>query len=194
MNAIRSCLLVVVVLLAGVFLVGACLRSEWKVERSIAIAAPPERVHAFVDDLENWPRFIPEEPGTTFTYGPTRRGAGAQVSWSSRGAAFELSILSSDVVTGLSFAMRQPQTGEKTSGTLRWSAEGTGGAAGAGTRVTWTESGDVGWNPIPRMLLPKVVEPFLGKVREQSLSKLKAELEAPAPEHAIPDAAVPAPR
>ncbi len=173
MKAIRSCLLVVVVLLAGVFLVGAFLRSEWKVERSIVIDVPPERVHAFVDDLENWPRFIPDEAGTTYTYGATRRGAGAQATWSSRGATHVLSIRSSDPQVGLHFSMEQPQTSETSTGELAWKAQG------AGTRVTWSETGDVGWNPIPRMLLPKVVEPFLGKVREHCLANLKAQLEPP---------------
>lgn len=165
MKAIRSCLLVVVALIAAVFLVGAFLRSEWRVERSTVVAAPPARVHAFVEDLERWPQFVFRDPQAQLVYGATRKGAGARVTWTSQGAERVLSIVSSDPAS-VRFTMEQARTGDASAGEIRLAPEGTG------TRVTWIESGDVGWNPVPRMMLPKVIEPLLSALRAEALGWL----------------------
>lgn len=172
MKAIRSCLLVLVALIAGVFAVGAFLRSEWRVERSIVVDLPPERVHAFVEDFENWSQFVFLDPQAALEYGPIKKGAGAKVAWKSQGAERVFTIVSSDPES-VHFAMEQTQTGDASRGEIRSTPEGSG------TKITWIESGDVGWNPVPRMMLPKVIEPLLSAKRAEALDALARALKSP---------------
>jgi hypothetical protein len=188
MKFIRGCLLVVVALIGAIFVVGAFLRSEWSVERSTVVAVPRERVHALVDDLESWQRFALRDPAATSVYGERRRGAGARVTWTSQGAKHVFTIVSSDPVSGLSFTTEQPETGDASTGELAWEPEGES------TRVTWRERGDIGWNPVPRMLLPRVIEPLMAHTRSQALEELKRALEAPAASAPTSTPIEPAPR
>jgi carbon monoxide dehydrogenase subunit G len=50
-----------------------------RVEESIEIAAPPERVWSFIADHEGWPRWFTELTRVEVTHGPTGVGGGRRV-------------------------------------------------------------------------------------------------------------------
>ena len=76
--------LVVVVLIAGVAIYAATKPDSFRVERSIAIKAPPEKLHALVNDLRVWATWSPYEkkdPNMKRSFGATTSGKGATYAW-----------------------------------------------------------------------------------------------------------------
>ena len=76
--------LVVVVAVAGVLAYAATRPDAFRVERSIAIKAPPEKVLALVGDLRGWTAWSPYEkkdPGMKRAYAGTAAGKGAVYEW-----------------------------------------------------------------------------------------------------------------
>src|SRR5207247_6102947 len=72
----------VVIFMGGAYI----LPSEAVVERTIAIAAPPEKVFAIVGDLKRFPEFSPWaeiDPGLHYTFERPEIGIGQKMSWSS---------------------------------------------------------------------------------------------------------------
>ncbi len=58
--------------------------SRFEVTRSATIDAPPERIHALVNDFREWRKWSPWEdldPHLERTYGGAERGVGATYSW-----------------------------------------------------------------------------------------------------------------
>jgi Polyketide cyclase / dehydrase and lipid transport len=72
----------VVIFMGGAYI----LPGEAVVERTIAIAAPPEKVFAIVGDLKRFPEFSPWaeiDPGLHYTFEGPEIGIGQKMSWSS---------------------------------------------------------------------------------------------------------------
>jgi hypothetical protein len=109
-------LLAVALLIVGI---GALLPRDWQVQETILINAPPAAVHAWVGDLERWPRWAqwnqaelwPQNrvsqpstgPGATLHwYGRARRGDEPPVG--------EVRIVRSDPTSGVWFENRTPSS------------------------------------------------------------------------------------
>src|SRR3954447_10436575 len=76
--------LVVVVAVAGLLAYAAMKPDDFRVERSIAIKAPPEKVMAVVGDLKGWTAWSPYEkkdPGMKRAYAGALAGKGAIYEW-----------------------------------------------------------------------------------------------------------------
>src|SRR5436190_9622295 len=76
--------LVVVVAVAGVLATAATKPDAFRVERSIAIKAPPEKVLALVGDLRGWTAWSPYEkkdPAMKRAYAGSAAGKGAVYEW-----------------------------------------------------------------------------------------------------------------
>jgi hypothetical protein len=77
-------LLVVAVAVAGLLIYAAMKPDDFRVQRSIAIKAPPEKVIAVVGDLKGWTAWSPYEkkdPGMKRTYAGAPSGKGAIYEW-----------------------------------------------------------------------------------------------------------------
>src|ERR1700722_3179125 len=62
----------------------------FRIERSISIDAPPERVFVLIDNLGNWPRWAPqdrEDPSMKRTYSDPTNGKDAVSEWSGAGSS-----------------------------------------------------------------------------------------------------------
>ena len=72
-------------------LITAALRpDQFRVQRSLTIAAPASAVHALISDFHHWPQWSPWEqldPNLQRTYGGAARGLGATYAWSGNGKA-----------------------------------------------------------------------------------------------------------
>lgn len=121
--------------------VGLVLPGTWEARRSTVVAAPPDSVFEHLDVLERWKGWTPWSDVEVTTSGPSR-GPGATMMWddpfAGRGAF--------RIVTS-----RSPERME-----YRVDVEGGLSVIGTfdlepvagGTRVSWTEQGDFGWNPL----------------------------------------------
>lgn len=129
-------------LLVAVLLVGFLLPDRWEVERSTVIAAAPAEVFSWLDDPRRWDAWAPlGEVQATFS-GPAR-GPGATRSWDHPELGDGVfTILSTVADREVRYRVLVQDSSLVTDGTLRLEP------AGSSTRVTWTERGDFGPNPL----------------------------------------------
>ncbi|CAE6832799.1 hypothetical protein R69619_06644 [Paraburkholderia nemoris] len=78
-------ILITVVAAVGLLLVYAATRPDnFRIERSVRIEAPPERVYGLIDDLHQfnrWNPFLRKDPAAQGTYSGTPSGKGARYAW-----------------------------------------------------------------------------------------------------------------
>ncbi len=179
----KKFLVVLALVLLIVVVVGAVLPTDYSIERSIDIQAPPARVHAHVGDLEQWPSWTPwleQDPTIQVTLGDTTTGVGASQTWTGDSGNGELTFTKCDPATGVAYDMafimgevRAPSVGALT---YR--------PSGASTTVVWSMRGDVGdfMPPVVGGYMNLMMKSSIAGMFDQGLSKLKTVVEsAPAP-------------
>ena len=75
---------VALVLLAGLLVYAATRPDSFRVQRSIVIAAPPEKIFGLIADFSQWPNWSPYEtkdPAMTRELGAVTAGRGATYAW-----------------------------------------------------------------------------------------------------------------
>lgn len=122
--------------------IGALLPGTWHAEGSRVLPASPARILPWLESPEGWRGWTPwPEVGVERT-GP-ERGEGATLSWRhpdmGRGS-FE--IVAVDAPRRVDYRVLVEGGSLRTEGRVELEPQE------AGTRVTWTEEGDFGWNPL----------------------------------------------
>jgi len=170
MKWLKRILLTLVALVALVLIVGTVLPSGFKVQRSIVISAPPDRIFPLLADPREWKRWAvwnQRDPAMKVEYSGAPSGAGARWNWQSKtegnGAMeFTAAVPYKHVDYTLSF----PDFGMNSRGVLTLVPDG------AGTRVVWTNEGDMGKNPLNRYF-GLMMDSMVGPDFEAGLSNLK---------------------
>jgi uncharacterized protein YndB with AHSA1/START domain len=161
---------VAVVLVLAVFV--ASRPPTFRVERSVVIAAPAERVFLPVSDFRAWPSWSPYEkkdPQMQRTYGPTTSGAGATYAWAGNNQVGEgrMTILRSDAPSVISIQLEflKPFAATNT-------ATFTFVPTAEGTRATWAMDGKS--NFMTKAIgLVMDMDKMIGTDFEQGLASLK---------------------
>ena len=81
---IKIILILLVVAIAGVLAYASTRPDSFRVERSITIQAPPEKIFPMIDDLHAWTTWSPYEkkdPAMKRSFGSTTQGRGATYAW-----------------------------------------------------------------------------------------------------------------
>ena len=165
-------LLAVAVLLVIVLIVAARRPSAFHIERSITIAAPPERSFALVNDFHAWGGWSPWEkldPAMQRTFGPVASGAGATYAWkgNSKAGEGEMTIEQSErpsrIVIRLEFLKPFAATNTATFAFA---------AVAGGTRVTWGLDGRFSFVPKVFSLVMNM-EKMIGSDFERGLAAMK---------------------
>ncbi len=154
--------------------IGFFLPSAYHVERSITIAAPPQKVFDLVNDLpsnKQWSPWAEMDDSMVWTMGDKTAGTGASYSWTSEemgngSLKIRESVAPSKVVNDLDFGQGGLATGT-------WTFE----AEGEGTKATWALDGDSGMNPIGRWF-GVMMDGMVGADFERGLANLKKTAEA----------------
>ena len=163
---------VLVVAVAGLLVYAATKPDDFRVQRSIAIKAPPDKVMALVGDLRGWTAWSPYEkkdPAMKRAYAGPAAGKGAAYEWDGnkqvgRGRMEILEVTPSKVVIKLDFI---------TPFEAHNIAEFTARPQGDNTNVTWAMYG-------PSPFIAKVIQTVInmdrmvGKDFEAGLQNLKA--------------------
>lgn len=162
-------------LIGVLLLVGLLLPARWRVSRAARIDAPPEVLYAIVGTLGTWPDWSPwnrhGDPKLVATFEGPSSGVGAVMRWSSASmGSGSLRLVQADPRTGVAFELAMSTSSFRVSGTLAFTPEGNT------TRVTWTDSGDVGNNLGFRYFL-LVLKPIIGGHLEKALAALKERAE-----------------
>lgn len=159
-------------LVLGLIVYALFLPSRVKVERSLQIAAPAERIFVLVNGLRNWPQWSPwhdRDPQMELVYRDIDTGAGAGYSWNSRHR---------QVGKG-SLAIVESRTNEYIANEMNFMDQGMAKAyfrfepVTGGTLVTWSMESDMGQNPF-RRLIGKMMDKWVGGDFEKGLHKLKS--------------------
>ena len=179
----------------AVLAVGFVLPSTWVAEAEIHIEAPTDAVHPLVHRADEWLTWTPGPETGVETFGPAA-GVGSGYRWDDPSYGKGEFILTRDTLTGSPLTPGQSRDqgrdeGSEATREVGYEVEVEGGsiriqgilmlaAEGTGTRVTWREEGDFGWNPLLSFLSGRMAE-LQGEQLLQSLQTLKERVEAGGP-------------
>jgi hypothetical protein len=175
-------------LLAGL---GAILPRRWHVQESVMINAPPAAIHAWVNDLRNWPKWAQwnqADLAPTNQLSTPSAGTGARLQWYARSgderASGEVRIVKSDPALGVWFENR-------TSGGEPSRAEITYAARPGVTEVIWKDEGEL--PPIVGGLFLDLFQKRLSRHMASGLERLKelVELGGKVDPRVVPDSEAP---
>ena len=158
-------------LLGGLF-----IPSEYSVQRSTVINASPKKIYDLVVEPKQWAKWAVwnrRDPDMKITYSGPPFGMGARWSWVSKSegtGSMEFTRVEPD--RAVEYAISFPDFGMRSSGALRLEPSGNA------TKITWTNSGDVGGNPL-KHYLAAMMDRMVGPDFEGGLANLKALAEKP---------------
>lgn len=160
---------------AVIFLVvGLSLPRKFRVERSIAIAAPPEAIYPVVAKLHEWPTWTAwtqeRFPDMKMEFSGPESGVGAKQSWQGKSSGSgKIEITKAEPAEGIDYAFAFED--KPSVGGIKFSPGSDGS-----TLVRWHSEGDLGYNPISRYF-GLLMDRFMGPDFEQGLSNLKRKVE-----------------
>ena len=172
---------VVAVVILAVLAFAYTRPDTFRVERSVTIKAPPQKVFDAISDFHRWTEWSPWEnidPGLTRTYSGAPRGVGTVYDWTgnSKVGTGRMEITGaaapSKIVIKLDFL--KPMEAHNTA---EFTIEPQGGGKEEGVRVTWAMFG-------PALFMGKLMTVFISMDRmvggsfEQGLANLKRISEA----------------
>ena len=152
--------------------VGLVLPGTWTASSSLDLPAPPERVFPFLEDLALWDDWTPWG-GVESAFEGVTAGVGARRSW-------EHAQLGSGAVTITESDYGRLVRYRVVVGDGQLSVDGTFTveSTASGSRVTWLEEGDFGWNPLMGYAARRMPE-AQGTQLRQGLEKLRRLVEEP---------------
>jgi uncharacterized protein YndB with AHSA1/START domain len=177
MRWLKVVLGVIVVFALGIVIVGFTLPSQYRVERSVVINAPPARIYPLMASPRHWQVWTiwtHRDPKMNITYFGPNEGTGAGWRWDSKTEGRgEMTFENADPDHGLTYKLDFPDYNSTSTGEIVLVPEG------AGTRVTWTNHGDVGHNPLMHYMAAGM-DRLVGPDFEAGLQNLKVLAEKPA--------------
>lgn len=176
MKIVQWTLAVVGIIALAIVGAGFFLPSTFLVQRSIDINAPAKKIYDLVVEPKKWSEWsvwTQRDPAMKITYSGPPFGMGARWSWQSRkegSGSMEFTRVEPD--RAVEYALALPDFNMRSTGALRLEP------AGAGTRVTWSNAGDVGGNPL-KHYIAATMDRMAGPDFEGGLANLKALAEKP---------------
>jgi uncharacterized protein YndB with AHSA1/START domain len=174
MKWLKRVVLTVAAIVALLLVIGLLLPSGFKVQRSVVINAPASRIYPMIADPRQWKGWAvwnQRDPAMQMQYSGPDTGTGAKWSWQSKtegNGVMEFTAAVPD--KHINYALSFPDMDMTSRGQLRLAPEN------GGTRVTWTNEGDMGSSPINRyfgLMMDRLVGPDF----EAGLVNLKAAAE-----------------
>ena len=150
--------------------------SSFLVSRTTVINAPPKKIYDLVVEPRQWSRWSvwnQRDPAMKITYKGPPFGMGAKWEWESKSegsGSMEFTHVEPD--RAVEYSLWFPAYNMKSTGALRLEA------SGEATRITWTNAGDVGGNPL-KHYLALMMDGMVGPDFEAGLANLKALAEKP---------------
>ena len=174
MAILKKVIIGLVGLIVLLVVIGFLLPSHFKVERSMEIAAPPEKIFPNIEDPRAWAKWTvwnQRDPNMQMTYSGAEKGQGAKWSWRSKtegNGSMEFSKI--DAPKLMQYKLSFPDFGMTSTGTM------TLAPVGSGTKVTWTNEGELGNNPMNRYF-GLMMDNMVGKDFTSGLQNLKSMVE-----------------
>jgi uncharacterized protein YndB with AHSA1/START domain len=160
----------VAAVIALLLVIGLLLPSGFKVQRSVQVAAPASKIYPLIVDPRQWKQWTVwnrRDPAMQMSYAGAESGPGAKWTWQSKTEGNgEMEFTAAVPNERIDYTLAFPEFGMTSRGQLLLVPEGTG------TRVTWTNEGDMGGSPVNRyfgLLMDRMVGPDF----EAGLNNLK---------------------
>jgi len=168
---LMSLAVIVVILIGASFF----LPSKWHVRRSIVIAAAPEAIFPWVDNIRRWPDWTPWtedlDPTMKRTFEGPEAGIGAKQSWQgTKMGNGTLTIIESSPPEKIVYDLNMDNG--------KFMAKGgfTFKPTTDGTEVTWFDSGELPGDPVSKYF-GLMMDSMIGSDFEKGLQKLKLKAE-----------------
>lgn len=152
---------------------GFMMPGHWHVERSVVVQAAPSTVFRLVNDLQRWEEWswwnasVDPSLRRSFQRGAPTAGVGAAMAWSGDEVGEgRLTITESVPDRRLRYDLVLEHESFVTHGTIVLDPRA------AGVEVVWSDDGELGWNPLLRLMGPSV-ERAVGEDFERGLAGLK---------------------
>lgn len=162
--------------LAAVFLVGAALISPtYRVERTTTINAPAAKVYALISDPKAWTRWTvwnQREPNMKMAFSGAPSGQGAKWEWEGKDGKGNMEFTAAEPDKSITYRLGFVEMNMFSTGALTLTPQGNA------TRVSWTNEGNVGKNPMMRWFVP-FMDSMMGPDFEGGLANLKTLAEKP---------------
>lgn len=152
-------------LLVLVLAVGFALPGTWSAERSAVLAAPREALYPLMDAPSSWRQWTAWPASAVVADGP-ERGVGAGLRWDDPELGDGRFVIV-EAVPQERVRYRVDVEG----GAMHWQGVLTLVEDGGGTRVTWREEGDFGWNPLMGYWA-RFMQQIQGRELEKALARL----------------------
>lgn len=170
---LRKLALGLLALLVVASALGLMMPGHWHVERSIVVQAAPSTVFRLVNDLQRWAEWswwnesVDPSLRRSFERGAPTAGVGAAMAWSGDEIGEgRLTIVESVPDRLLRYDLVLEHDSFMTHGSIVIDVQA------AGVRVVWTDDGELGMNPLLRLMGPSV-EHAVGEDFERGLAGLK---------------------
>lgn len=157
-------------LVVGLVAIAYLLPRHYRVERSVVVQVPAAALFPRLVDLREWKTWTvwhERDPRIVNHYSPEQGVVGAWSSWESKTEGNGKATLTAfEADRRVVYRLEFPDANLVSTGTFALSAEA------AGTRVVWSDEGDLGFNPLNRwfgLFLDKLV----GADFDAGLAKLK---------------------
>ncbi len=156
--------------------VGFFLPSTFAVQRSTVINAPDARIYDYIADPRQWAKWsvwTRRDPQMDVSFSGRPFGQGAKWSWKSRSEGNgNMEFTRVEPNRRIEYSLHSPDFGMRSGGEFRLEPDGNA------VRVTWTNAGDVGSNPL-KHYLAVMMDRLVGPDFEAGLANLKALSEKP---------------
>jgi uncharacterized protein YndB with AHSA1/START domain len=176
MKFVQWALAVIGIVALSLLAVGYFLPSKFSVQRSVVINAPAKKIYDYVVEPRKWTEWSAwtrRDPDMRITYFGPPFGMGAKWSWASKTeGSGSMEFVRVEPDRSIEYALSFPDFGMRSMGTFRLEPDGNA------TRVTWTNAGDIGDNPLKRYLV-LFMDRMVGPDFEAGLANLKALAEKP---------------
>lgn len=171
MKLVRNVVIGIAVLFFATVIVGLFMPSTFAVERSRTIAAPPEVVFGLFATPRTWADWSAwntrADSTLRYAYEGPETGVGATMKWTAKQmGSGTLRITEAAPHASVRYEVRITDTPVVVRGAVSLAPDG------AGTRVTWHDEGEVGKNPMMRLVLP-VIRGSMGNAFELGFDGLE---------------------
>lgn len=175
MKVLKKILLVIVVLVALFLVVGLFLPSHYRVERNVTMRARPGAVYAQISSFKNWLQWTAwnqtKYPDMQVKFEGPESGVGANYSWEGKSSGQgSIKFARAEPDKGVWFDLDFEQGKYKSQGAIPMAPSGDT------VKVTWSNEGDLGSNPINRYF-GLLMDQLMGPDFAEGLNNLKQRVE-----------------
>ena len=176
MKTFKKVILVVLLIPVLILIMSLFLPSSYRVERSLEISAKPDAIFAQLGTLKNWTNWtawtVSKYPDMQVSFSGPESGVGATYTWDGQSTGQGvLKLTRAEPDKGISYDLEFDHGKYVSKGAVEYVP------AGEALKVTWSNEGSLGWNPISRVF-GLLMDKMMGPDFEEGLRNLKQKLEA----------------